>query len=112
MPRKISPLPRLFVLAPLALAGCLEGMPADPDAPRITQRGTCFAYVEAEPGDTYALVTGKGDGTRQPPALKTKPMSANAVDAAFAREVKTLQIMPECLAVYAKPRAKAAPPEG
>jgi hypothetical protein len=100
---------RLVFLAPLALAACVEGMPADPKAPRMEQAGTCFAYVTPEAGGQFALVTGKGDGTRTPMGQKTPPMTAAAVDAAFAHEVKVMGIMPECLAVYAKPRA-AAPP--
>ncbi|SOC12770.1 hypothetical protein SAMN05877809_106142 [Rhodobacter sp. JA431] len=109
MPPFAQVLPRFLLVAPVALAACVEGMPADPSAPRISQRGTCFAYVAAEAGGQYALVTGKGDGTREPPALKTNPMGAAAVDAAFARELKAMQVMPECLAIYAKSRAEAAP---
>ncbi len=99
----------LALVAPLALAACVEGMPANPKAPRIEQVGTCFAYVTAEAGGKFALVTGKGDGTFQPPALKSKPMSAAQVDAAFTREVAVMQVMPECLAIYAKSRAEATP---
>jgi hypothetical protein len=75
----------------------------------MQQVGTCFAYVAAEPGGAFALVTGKGDGSLTPMGQKTPPMSAAAVDAAFAQEVKVMAIMPECLAVYAKGRAEAAP---
>lgn len=100
----------LLLAAPLGLAGCVEGMPADPKAPRMTQRGTCFAYVTAEEGGKYALVTGKGDGSLQPLGLKSKPMGAAAVDAALAREAEIMKIMPECLAVFVQGRAQAAAP--
>jgi len=112
----ISPF-RFLLLAPLALAACVEGMPADPKAPRMEQNGTCFAYVTAEAGGQFALVTGKGDGTLKPMGMKSKPMSAAAIDKAYAHEVQIMGIMPECLAVYAKGRdaavaapAPAAPP--
>ena len=109
MPRLPATPSVLALLVPLALAACVEGMPADPKAPRLEQVGTCFAYVTAEEGGQFALVTGKGDGTFQPPALKSKPMSAAQVDAAFTREVALMQVMPECLAIYAKGRAESVP---
>lgn len=101
--------PFAYLLAPLALAACVEGMPADPKAPRIEQVGTCFAYVTAEAGGQFALVTGKGDGSSAPMAVKSKPMSGAAVDAALAREAETMKIMPECLAIYLKDRSQARP---
>lgn len=101
--------PLTLLIAPLALAACVEGMPADPKAPRIEQVGTCFAYVTAEPGGQYALVTGKGDGSAAPMAVKSKPMSGAAVDAALAREAEVMKIMPECLAIYLKDRSQAKP---
>ena len=109
MPVSLAAAPRFLLLAPLALAACVEGMPADPKAPRIEQAGTCFAYVAAEPGGQFSLVTGKGDGTLQPSGVKTRPMAAAAVDAAFAHEVEVMKIMPECLAIYAKDRSLAQP---
>lgn len=99
----------LLLLAPLVLAACVEGLPADPKAPRMSQAGTCFAYVTAEPGGQFALVTGKGDGSLTPAGQKSKPMSAEAVDAAFAKEVQVMGVMPECLAIYAKDRSVAQP---
>lgn len=92
-----------------ALAGCMEGRPADPSAPKISQRGTCFAYVAVETGGQFALITGKGDGTFRPPAEKFGPMSAEKVDAALTHEIAVMRVMPECLAVYSRTRAQAAP---
>lgn len=101
--------PACLLLLPFVLSACVEGLPADPKAPRMSQKGTCFAYVTAEPGGLFALVTGKGDGSLAPAGQKSKPMSAAAVDTAFAKEVKVMAIMPECLAVYARDRAAAQP---
>ncbi|SOC02983.1 hypothetical protein [Rhodobacter maris] len=108
MPR-FAVAPALLLLAPLALVACVEGMPADPTAPKISQRGTCFAYVGTEPGGQFSLITGKGDGTLAPAAQKVGPMSADKVDAALAHEIEVMQVMPECLAVYARNRAAAQP---
>ncbi|WER08908.1 hypothetical protein PUH89_16615 [Rhodobacter capsulatus] len=101
--------PACLLVLPLVLSACVEGLPADPKAPRMSQKGTCFTYVTAEPGGLFALVSGKGDGTLTPLGQKSKPMSAEAVDAAFAKEVQVLGIMPECLAVYARDRSAAQP---
>ncbi len=98
----------LLFAVPVLLSGCVTGMPADPKAPRMEQVGTCFAYVSNEGGGKYALITGKGDGSLAPKALKSRPMGAGAVDAALAREAALMKIMPECLAVYVKDRAQAA----
>lgn len=101
---------RLLLLAPLLLAACVEGMTADPAAPRMSQAGTCFAFVTAQADGTYTLTTGIGDGSRTPPGQQKTGLSAKAVDAAFAQENKIMQINPECLAIYAKDRTQAPPP--
>lgn len=100
---------KVLLLAPLALAACVEGMPADPKAPRISQVGTCFAYVVDEGAGKYTLISGIGDGSRAPNGVQKTGLSAAAVDAAYAKEMAIMQINPECLAVYAKDRAQAAP---
>ncbi|MDD8022420.1 MAG: hypothetical protein PHX82_04850 [Paracoccaceae bacterium] len=100
---------RLFLLAPLLLSACVEGMTADPAAPRMSQAGTCFAFVTAQADGTYTLTTGIGDGTKTPVGQQKTGLSAAAVDAAFAQENKIMQINPECLAIYAKDRSQAAP---
>ena len=100
---------RLFLLSPLLLAACVEGMPADPKAPRMDQAGTCFAVVSAEEGGTWALTRGIGDGSKEPKGVIKRGMSAAQVDAAFAKEQAIMAIEPECLAVYAKDRTQAVP---
>ncbi|MFD2173593.1 hypothetical protein [Rhodobacter lacus] len=101
--------PALILLLPLALSACVEGMVADPKSPKISQRGTCFAYVATEADGQFSLITGKGDGTRAPAGQKVGPMSAEKVDAALAHEIEVMQVMPECLAVYSRGRAEARP---
>lgn len=103
---------KFLLVSPLLLAACVEGMPAGPGgAPRMDQAGTCFAYVVNEGTGKYTLITGIGDGTRAPKGVQKNGMSAAAVDAAFERELGIMQINPECLAIYAKDRAQAAPPK-
>jgi len=99
---------RLFLLAPLLLAACVEGMSADPQAPRMDQAGTCFAFVTAEGDGTYSLTRGIGNGSKTPLGVRKTGLSAAEVDAAFAREQSIMAIEPECLAIYAKGRAEAA----
>lgn len=101
--------PRFLLALPLLLAACIEGLPIDPAAPRIDQAGTCFAYVTAESDGTYTMISGIGDGSKAPLGVKKAGLSAEAVDAAFARELATMKIDPECLAIYAKDRSQAAP---
>lgn len=99
---------RLYLLAPLLLAACVEGMPSDPGAPRMDKAGTCFAFVTAEADGTYTLTRGIGDGTATPQGVRKTGLSADQVDAAFAKERGIMQIEPECLAIYAKDRSQAA----
>lgn len=101
---------KVLLLAPFALAACVEGMPADPKAPRISQVGTCFAYVVDEGAGKFTLISGIGDGSLAPKAVQKTGLSAAKVDAAYAKELAIMQISPECLAVYAKDRTQAAPP--
>lgn len=103
---------RLLLLASvLALAACTldeNGNPIGPGgtaAPRMDQAGTCFALVAPEEGGTFTLTTGIGDGSRQPMGVQKTGLSAKAVDAAFAKERAIMDINPECLGIYAKPRA-------
>lgn len=98
-----------LLAVPLLLAACVEGMPADPKAPRMSQVGTCFAYVVDEGAGKYTLIYGIGDGSLTPKGVQKTGLSAAKVDAAFAKELAIMQINPECLAVYAKDRAQAAP---
>ena len=102
---------RFLIALPLLLAACVEGFPIDPSAPRMDQAGTCFATVSAEKDGTFTMLTGIGDGTPTPMAVKKAGLSAEAVDAAFAHEVQIMQINPECLAIYTKGRDKTLPPK-
>lgn len=109
---------RLLLLASvLALAACtvdengnfVSAEPGTASPARMSQAGTCFAFVTAEAGGTYMLTTGIGDGTRTPMGVQKTGLSAKAVDAAFAKERAIMDINPECLGVYAKDRAAAKP---
>lgn len=104
---------RLALLAAtLALTACtvaedgsVTAVPSAPAQPRLDQQGTCFALVSAQPDGTFTLTTGIGDGSRQPMGVPQAGLSAKAVDAAFAKERAIMDINPECLGIYAKPRA-------
>jgi hypothetical protein len=100
---------RLLFLAPFALAACqMDGM-SPAGTPRMDQQGTCFLYVVEEGNERYTLVSGVGDGTPTPKAIVKKGLTAGALDAAFARERKTMDINPECLAIVATDRTQARP---
>ncbi|MBW0156670.1 hypothetical protein [Sedimentimonas flavescens] len=99
---------RLLLLVPFLLSACVEGA-SQPGQARMDQVGTCFAVVTAEEGGTYALATGVGDGSRAPLGQRLTGLSAAGVDAALAKERKIMDINPECLAIYVKDRAQAAP---
>ena len=71
----------------------------------MNQAGTCFAFVTAETDGTYTLTTGIGDGSRTPMGVQKTGLTAAAADAAFAKERAIMDINPECLGIYAKPRA-------
>lgn len=104
---------RLLLLASvLALTACtvdengnLVAAPGASSPARMNQAGTCFAFVTPEEGGTFTLTTGIGDGSRQPMGVQKTGLSAEAVDAAFAKERAIMDINPECLGIYAKPRA-------
>jgi hypothetical protein len=100
---------RFFLVAPFLLAACqMDGM-SSPGAPRMDQEGTCFLYVMDEGNARYTLVSGVGDGTSTPKAMVKKGLTASALDAAWARERKTMDINPECLAIVATDRTQARP---
>ncbi|MCB1400963.1 MAG: hypothetical protein KDJ82_14575 [Rhodobacteraceae bacterium] len=101
-------MPRLPVaLCALALCACtMEGMPADPKAPRMNQAGTCFAFVTAEGDGRYTITRGVGDGTATPMGVQRRGLSAAQVDAAIAKEREIAAVNPECLGVRIAGRAE------
>ena len=104
-------MPRLLpVLCTLALCACtMEGMPADPKAPRINQAGTCFAFVTDEGNGKFTLTRGIGDGSSAPMGVQRTGLTAAQVDAAIAKEREIAKINPECLAVLVTGRDEAKP---
>jgi hypothetical protein len=100
---------RFFLVAPLLLGACqMDGMSSQ-GVPRMDQEGTCFLYVMDEGNERYTLVSGVGDGTTTPKAMMKKGLTASTLDTRWARERKTMDINPECLAILATDRAQARP---
>ena len=93
------------------LSACqMDGYNPDGTAtPRIDREGTCFLYVTAEPSGRYTLTSGVGDGSKTPNAMVKRGLSAQAVDALWAKERKIMDINPECLAILAEDRTMARP---
>ena len=100
---------RLFLLAPFALAACQMDGASPAGAPRMDQAGTCFLYVQDQSDGLFTVVSGVGDGTNAPKAMVTKGLDGAAADALWAKERKTMDVNPECLAILATDRAQARP---
>ncbi|WP_339107917.1 hypothetical protein [Thioclava sp. GXIMD4216] len=113
MSRKI-----MSLLGLLVLSACVvdeNGHPVfatRPTGPSMDQAGTCFLYVEDAKDGTYNLVNGIGNGTKTPLATRQTGLDAAALDAAWAKERKIMDINPECLAISARDRSAARPVSG
>jgi hypothetical protein len=106
----------MFFPAALALAACQTTVPAASEdgatAGRLDQAGTCFAIVRAEEDGQYSISYGVADGSREPKGKLRGDLSAAEVDAAFAAEVATMQVSPECLGTYTRDRSTTKAPAG
>ncbi|MER5172778.1 hypothetical protein [Thioclava sp. GXIMD2076] len=97
------------------LAGCTldaNGRPAfmmHNSGPSMDQPGTCFLYVEDPKDGTYNLVSGIGNGTMRPWATRKRDLDAAALDAAWAKERRIMDVNPECLAILASDRSDPRP---